>query len=74
MFTSVATGAHAINGFDPTEDVIELSKANFPDFAAVQAHSTATGGGTLLTLNDASTLMIQGVLPSSLHDTNFVFA
>ena len=73
VFTSVDMGPHSINGFDPTQDVIALSKASFPDFASVQAHSTAAAGGTLVTLNDTSTLMIQGVLPGSLHDTNFVF-
>jgi hypothetical protein len=74
VFTSFAAGAHAISGFDPTQDVIELSKVSFPDFATVQAHSTASSGGTLIALDPTSTLLIQGVSPANLHSSDFVFA
>ena len=72
-FTSYAAGAHAISGFDPSQDLIELSKANFANFADLQAHSTASGGSTLIALDSASSLLIQGVQPSDLHSSNFVF-
>ena len=72
-FTSYAAGAHSISGFDPSQDLVELSKVNFANFADLQAHSTATGGSTLIALDGASSLLIQGVQPSDLHNSNFVF-
>jgi hypothetical protein len=72
-FTSYAAGAHAISGFDPSQDLIELSKANFANFAELQAHSTASGGSTVIALDSASSLLIQGAQPSDLHNSNFVF-
>ena len=73
VLTSYAAGAHSISGFDPSQDLVELSKANFANFADLQAHSTASGGSTLITLDSASSLLIQGVQPSDLHNSNFVF-
>jgi hypothetical protein len=73
VFTSYASGDHSINGFDPSQDLVEFSKANFANFADLQAHSTASGGGTLIALDSASSLLIQGVQPSDLHNSNFVF-
>ena len=72
-FTSYAAGAHSISGFDPSQDVIELSKANVANLADLEAHSTASGGSTLIALDSASSLLIQGVQPSDLHSSNFVF-
>ena len=68
-----ASGDHSINGFDPSQDLVEFSKANFANFADLQAHSAASGGGTLIALDSASSLLIQGVQPSDLHNSNFVF-
>ena len=73
VFTSYAAGAHSISGFDPSQDVVELSKANFADFADLQTHSTASGGSTLIALDSTSSLLIQGVQPSGLHSSNFAF-
>ena len=72
-FTSYAAGAYSISGFDPSQDIVELSNANFANFADLQAHSTASGGNTLIALDSASSLLIQGVQPSDLHNSNFVF-
>ena len=74
VLASFAEGAHAITGFDPTQDVIELSRASFADFASLEAHSTAASGGTLIALDSTSTLLIQGVSPTDLHSSDFVFA
>ena len=73
VLTSYAAGANSISGFDPSQDLVELNKANFANFADLQAHSTASGGGTLIALDSASSLLIQGVQPSDLHNSNFVF-
>ena len=72
VFTSSAAGGYFINGFDPSQDIVEFSKANFANFADLQAHSTASGG-TLIALDSASSLLIQGVKPTDLHDSNFIF-
>jgi hypothetical protein len=72
VFTSFAAGDHSINGFDPSLDLVEFSRANFANFADLQAHSTASGG-TLIALDSASSLLIQGVKPTDLHDSNFIF-
>jgi phospholipase/lecithinase/hemolysin len=74
VLTSFAAGAHTISGFDPSQDVVALSKASFPDFGTVLAHSAASGGGTLIALDSSSTLLIQGISPTDLHGSNFVFA
>jgi hypothetical protein len=70
---NLCSPTHAISEFDPSQDLIELSKANFSSFADLQAHSTASGGSTLIALNSASSILIQGVQPSALHSSNFVF-
>ena len=73
VFTSYAAGAHIISGFDPSQDLVELSKANFANFADLQAHSTASGGSTLIALDGTSSLLIQSVQPGDLHNSNFIF-
>jgi hypothetical protein len=73
VFTSYAAGDHAIDGFDPSQDLVEFSKATFANLADLQAHSTASGDGTLIALDSASSLLIQGVQPSDLLNSNFVF-
>ena len=73
VFTTYASGAHAISGFDPLHDVVELAKASFANYAAVQTRSTASGGGTLITLDSKSSLLIQGVAPGALNANDFRF-
>jgi hypothetical protein len=73
IFTSYAAGTHAISGFNPAHDLIEFSLAKFANFAAVQSHSTAVGGSTLIALDTGASLTIQGVLPASLVARDFRF-
>ena len=73
VFTSYAAGAHAISGFNPARDLIELSLARFANFGAVQAHSTTSAGGMLIALDAGATLLVQSVLPASLTAGDFVF-
>jgi hypothetical protein len=73
VFTSYVAGAHAINGFDPMHDLIEFSHASLADFAALKEQSTVSGGSTLITLDNSSSLLLHGVLPDSLQNSNFVF-
>ena len=72
-FRSFAAGAHTIGGFNPSQDVVEFSKSLFADFSTLQSHTTATGSDSLIDLGGGSSLTMQGVLPTALHSTDFVF-
>ena len=74
VLTSYTAGSHAINGFDPSQDIIELSKATFASFADVQANTSTSAGGALINLDGSSTLLISGIAPGQLHAANFAFA
>ena len=74
VLLNFAAGAHAITGFNPVQDVIEFSKAQFASFANVEAATTAVVGGAMINLGNGSSLSLPGVDPGSLHATNFVLA
>ncbi len=74
LFTSFAAGAHTIAGFNPVQDMIELNGAQFASFAAVEAATTATAGGAMINLGSGSSLLLQGVDPSSLHASDFALS
>jgi FG-GAP-like repeat len=74
VLTGQVTGLETISGFDPRQDILELSKVNFGTFAAVQANIAATAGGALLSLDGSSSLLLSGVAPGQLNAANFVFA
>jgi VCBS repeat-containing protein len=65
-------GLHSINGFDPAMDLVALSAATFPTYAAVQAAEQPYQGGTFIALPNASGLLIQGTTPSQLSSSDFV--
>lgn len=73
VLTSYTPGSHAISGFNTARDVIELSRSKFASFSDVQAHSTSSSGSTLISLDSVSTLLLQAILPGSLHASNFAF-
>ena len=72
VFTNAAAGSHAITGFNPVQDMIELSNAQFASYAAVQAVTSATAAGALLNLGGGSSLLLQGIDPASLQAHDFV--
>jgi hypothetical protein len=74
VFTNAAAGAHTIAGFNPTQDMIELSSAQFGSFADVQAATTATAAGALIQLGNSSSLLLAGLDAGSLHASNFALA
>jgi hypothetical protein len=71
VFTSLATGTHTIDGFNPVQDLIEFSKVQFASFADVQAATSSICGGTMIELGSGSSLLLPGVDPGSLHASNF---
>jgi hypothetical protein len=74
VFTSFAAGSHTIGGFNPVQDVIEFSKAQFASFTDVQAATSAISGGAMINLSNGSLLLLPGVDAGSLHASNFVLA
>ena len=74
IFTTSQSGLHTIAGFNTYRDIIELSHAQFANFAAVQNAATATSGGTQIALDSSSSLLLSGVGLSSLHASNFALA
>jgi hypothetical protein len=85
-FTDPAPGLHTITGFNPVQDIIEVAGgfpgAPSPDFAAIQAVTTAEPGGTLINLGvsldsspgNSSSLLLAGVAPDALHASDFAYA
>ena len=74
VFTSFAVGSHTISGFNSTQDMIELSKAQFPSFTDVQAATSAISGGAMINLGKGSSLLLPGIDAGSLHASNFALA
>jgi hypothetical protein len=74
VFTSFADGAHTIGGFNPVQDLIEFSKAQFASSTDVQAAISATPGGAMIDLGNGSSLLLSGIDAGSLHASNFVLA
>jgi WD40 repeat protein len=74
VFTSVAAGLHTVAGFAATQDIIELSSMQFASFSAVQAATTATPDGAMISLGNSASLLLSGVDPASLHASNFALA
>jgi len=72
VLSSYAPGGHAVTGFAPGQDYIELSSAQFADFATIQASSQAYGGGTLIWLDGTSNLLLAGVDPTALQARDFI--
>ena len=71
VLTSLATGSDTISGFNPAQDMIEFSKAQFASFTDVQAATSAISGGATINLPNGSSLSLPGVDAGSLHASNF---
>ena len=58
--------SHGIGGLDSitgvgSSDFFQFSKADFADFAALQAHMTQSGGNTVISLNASDAVTLLGV-------------
>ena len=73
VFPGAAFGHDVVSGFDPSQDVIQLSRAQFTDFATVQGGLSVSSGGALITLDGANSILLQEIAPSSLQASNFRF-
>jgi len=72
IFTATSAGAHVITGFDPFNDMIQLSAAQFGSYAGVQGDTGNVGGSAVISLGGGATLTLQGVLASQLTARNFL--
>jgi hypothetical protein len=61
VFTSFAAGSHTIGGFNPVQDMIEFSKAQFASFADVQGATSAVSCGAMINLGNGSSLLLPGL-------------
>ena len=61
VLTSLTTGSDTISGFNPAQDMIEFSKAQFASFTDVQAATSAVSGGAMINLANGSSLLLPGV-------------
>ncbi|MFI4982534.1 MAG: hypothetical protein ACHQIO_19455, partial [Nevskiales bacterium] len=67
------SGNDVISGFNVSQDIVQLSAAQFAGFAAVQAVLTSSGGNAVLHFDSSDSVTLQGVNPASLHACNFTF-
>jgi hypothetical protein len=74
VLTGLTTGSDTISGFNPAQDMIEFSKAQFASFTDVQAATSAISGGAMINLPNGSSLLLPGVDAGSLHASNFALA
>ncbi len=74
VLTSLSSVSQTITGFDPMQDIVELSKAQFTSFTQVQAATSAISGGAMINLGNGGSLVLPGVNPASLHAANFAYA
>ncbi|WP_145927671.1 Ig-like domain-containing protein, partial [Bradyrhizobium neotropicale] len=66
-------GKETIVGFNTSKDVIQLSTAQFANFAAVMASAKQIGNDTIITGDASDTIDLSGVRLSSLTASDFSF-
>ena len=66
-------GTDLISGFNLAQDMVQLSAAQFANFAAVQAALTTSGGNAVLHFDSSDFVTLQGVSVGSLQASNFKF-
>ncbi|HEV8679644.1 MAG TPA: hypothetical protein VGQ90_09740 [Stellaceae bacterium] len=72
-FTNLAFGNDTIVGFDPFLDTIELPDALVANLATLlQEGVSAAGGGTLIAVNPSQSILLSGIAPTSIGQTNFL--
>jgi hypothetical protein len=70
---AIPIGNDVIAGFNPANDIIQLSTTEASSFSAIQADLTNTSSGALVTFDANDSVLISGVAASSLHAANFRF-
>ncbi|MBD8877760.1 hypothetical protein [Roseibium polysiphoniae] len=76
LFNAAATGHDTISDFVAgagSEDVVQLAASEFGDFASVLAAASDNGADTVIALDAANSLTLEGVLLADLHQDDFQF-
>jgi hypothetical protein len=71
VFGDIAFGHDTIAGFDPTRDTIQIAHARVADLNTLAADTTASGTGTLITINPSQSIQLAGISPTKLGPSNF---
>jgi hypothetical protein len=67
-------GNDVVNGFNVAQDLMQLSAAQFPSFAAVQASlTTDTSGNAVLHFDSTDSVTLVGISQNNLTTSNFRF-
>ncbi len=73
-FANLNMGAASISGFDPSADVLQLSRSQFADFSALQNSLSDTSGGAMISIDPNNSILLKNVTVASLHASDFQFA
>ena len=73
-FADMNMGAASISGFDPSADVLQLSRSQFADFSALQNSLSDTSGGAMISIDPNNSILLKNVTVASLHASDFQFA
>jgi hypothetical protein len=71
--TADSSAETQISLFDPRQDIIQISTSMIPDFATLTHDTTATSGGSLISLDSSHSVLVVGTAPVSLRAGNFAF-
>ena len=66
-------GVNTITGFSATKDILEFSRTQFANVAAVQAAETSTASGVQIALSASNSVSLQGFAASGLVNANLRF-
>ena len=66
-------GKEIISGFNPSKDVIQLSKNTVTSYDIIHADTSKTHGSALITLSSSQSITLTGVDASTPHASNFQF-
>jgi hypothetical protein len=69
-FGPASFGNDTIVGFNPAQDILQLSKTQFSSFSAVQADEHAVSGATMITLDSSNSISLQGIASASITSNN----
>ena len=71
VFGDIAFGHDTIAGFDPLRDTIQIAHARVANLTTLNTDTTASGAGTLITINPSQSIQLTGIPPTNLGPANF---
>jgi autotransporter-associated beta strand protein len=71
-FTSGVGGQDRITGFE-SADVLQFSKTEFANYAAISGHVSSSSGNAVITIDASDSITLVGVAASSLTSAQFAF-